>query len=164
MPGFFIYSTKEGTKDVLKIAKNRGYTLCPLNSKPDKFWGYITGAADARVPVIILSHGDPNGPLMVGGTEGADMTNVEIVRLGNTLASCGSDLFVLSCHTGGGAFWDTLCTTPVSAVAPRGTCFFGNACDETLIVKSLDPDVVCVTTNPPRSMGRGSRGGVIKLP
>ena len=164
MAGFFIYSSREGTADVRKLALNRGYRLCPLNDDPATFWGYIAEAAAGGDPVIIVSHGNANGPLMVDGEYGADMTHAEILALGTVLAAGCCELFVLSCHTGGGAFWNALITTQVSAVAPGGACSFGNVFDQAFVVKSVDPGEVYVTAIPPQSMGRGSRGGLIKLP
>lgn len=115
----FVYCPDTASTDVRGYFKKKGYVCFPLNDKPAHFWELINIVSDGGV-LVLLSHGDKNGPLMVAGTDGDDMTKTEVEKLGSTLAGKKVALYLLSCQTGAGEFCKTLKSTAVKFIAPIG--------------------------------------------
>lgn len=118
----FIYSpdaAKPGTRTILK---NRGYTLCALTDDPSAFNGYV-GSVEEGGCLIIMSHGDKEGFLKVRGHHGGTGKEVNAENceaFGKDLHRRGITLYLLSCHTGAGAFFKVLEGTGVRCIAPIG--------------------------------------------
>lgn len=115
----FIYCPETAGRDALMFFKRKDYVCLPLNEKPAYFWELINTVSENGV-LVILSHGDPDGPLMVAGTDGDDMTKEEIQKLGGILSAKKVSLYLLSCNTGGGTFFATLKDTGAKFIAPLG--------------------------------------------
>jgi len=115
----FIYCSETAGKDALTYFKKKDYVSCPLSDKPAYFWELINIVAENGV-LVILSHGDENGPLMVAGTSGKDMTKEEIQKFGEILKTKKIALYLLSCNTGSGSFFNNLKDTGATFVAPLG--------------------------------------------
>lgn len=115
----FIYCPETAGKDALTYFKGKGYASYSLNEKPAYFWELIDIVAENGV-LVILSHGDENGPLMVAGTSGKDMTKEQIQKFGGILKAKKVALYLLSCNTGSDGFFDTLKETGATFIAPLG--------------------------------------------
>lgn len=132
MDKVFIYDPASVTADTLRVMQRKGYTCIALDADPQTFWDAIAATAATGV-LVILSHGDENGPLAVAGTVGDD---VDLAALAAAVG--GRRFFLLSCHTGQNPCGATLTAAGLTFVAPLGTAVFETTGDETVTVKSMD--------------------------
>jgi hypothetical protein len=99
----FLYSDDAATRDTVGIFKNRGYSCVRLTDKAAFFWQQLGGLGKADI-LVLQSHGDDDGPLLVDGQRGDSMTEKEVGQLINMLVAKDISLYLLSCHTGRGQF------------------------------------------------------------
>ena len=118
----FIYSPDAAAPGTRTIFKNRGYTLCALTDDPNVFNGYVGSVAKDGC-LVIMSHGNKDGFLKVQGHDGntdQELNAANCEAFGKDLHRRGITLYLLSCHTGAGAFFKALEGTGVSCIAPIG--------------------------------------------
>lgn len=115
----FVYCSETASQDTIASFKRRGYETKPLGEDPDIFWSIVVQLEEGSV-LVLLSHGDENGPLLVRGDEGDDMSDDDIKLLGEHLLLGKISLYLLSCHTGKNPFFDKLAATGASFAAPLG--------------------------------------------
>lgn len=118
----FIYSPDAAYAGTRAAFKNRGYTLCALTDDPNAFDAYVASVAKDGF-LVIMSHGDENSFLKVQGQdggEGQEVNAANVEAFGKNLHGRGITLYLLSCHTGGGALFTTLADTGLPCIAPIG--------------------------------------------
>ena len=135
MPNSFFYSIDALGRDGLRLVNARGYRVTEATDDPDDFWTFVNNV-EANTVVAIMTHGDGNGMLMIGGTAGDDMTPEQIELLGHTLVARGCVLLCCSCHTGNNPFWEILAGTGVVAIAPRGFAVVEQSANTLSVVSS----------------------------
>ena len=119
----FIYSRDAANADARSYFKRKGYHAVELDRDPETFFDGVALVAPEGT-VVVLSHGDGNGPLLVAGTAGPDMTPEQIDRLARLLGEAEASLYLLSCHTGNEPFAGELADTGARFIAPRGYAAF----------------------------------------
>lgn len=119
MKYLFMYCPETAISDTVNYFSGKGYSTAPLNDDPRTFWDWAT-AVDNDGVLVILSHGDADGPLMVKGKLGKDMTKSQIDEFGAILVQKKVALYLLSCLTGSGGFAKSLATTGAKFIAPVG--------------------------------------------
>ena len=115
----FLYSDDAADKDARAAFKAKGYELVPLTADKKGFWSGVE-KVENNGHFVLLSHGDKNGPLMVKGTEGSDMTDADIKTLCDILIGKKATFYCLSCHTGLDPFAGKMAKTSCLFVAPKG--------------------------------------------
>lgn len=79
-------------------SSNKNFTCVALEGQPEFFWDRIN-ELDPGGTLVVLTHGDEGGPLLVKGNDGPPFTPLnDIHRLGMALEN--ASLYLLSCHTG----------------------------------------------------------------
>jgi membrane-bound inhibitor of C-type lysozyme len=144
----FIYCSESASTDTVTYFKHKDYLCRPLNDDPKTFWNAISSSG-SKATVVIYTHGDENGPLMVTGQVGDDMTDEEIVKLDTSLSPQNSTLYLLSCRTGSGIFKTKLDKTDLNYVAPLGYA----------LLKSSSAGVSAYSVNPERHTEHMKWGG-----
>lgn len=119
----FIYSRDAANADARSYFRRKDYHLVELDHDPETFFDGV-GLVAPEGTVVVLSHGDANGPLLVAGTQGPDMSPDQIDRLAHLLGVAEARLYLLSCHTGNVPFADRLADTGARFIAPRGYAVF----------------------------------------
>lgn len=115
----FVYSSDSANQHTISIFRNRGYEPKALGDDDDIFWSILI-QLEARSTLVLLSHGDENGPLLVRGNQGGDMSDEDITTLGEHLRLGGITFYLLSCHTGKDPFFTKLKATGATFAAPIG--------------------------------------------
>ncbi|HEX7318414.1 MAG TPA: hypothetical protein VF297_31195 [Pyrinomonadaceae bacterium] len=116
----FLYCPETTSRDTLTVFRNRGYSCVELTDRAEFFWEQL-GTIDDGGVLVLLSHGDAAGPLLVKGTWGNSMSAEQIKGLGATLVTKNLSLYLLSCKTGSGSFCEVLSNVrDVKFVAPVG--------------------------------------------
>lgn len=130
----FLYCPETAGKDAASTEsamKNRGYRCVKLTDNSKTFWDTVNSVQQNGI-LILLSHGDESGPLMVKGNDGKDMTDEEINALGTNLVSKKIAFYCISCNTGilgtikdkngkeTPTFASSLCQTKAYVIAPNG--------------------------------------------
>jgi hypothetical protein len=133
----FIYSTDAASLNVRNRFNSRGFTLVALTKDPKTFWNNLKLMTTSGI-LVLLSHGDTSGPLLVSGTSGEDLTETEISNIIAVLKEKSISFYCLSCHTGGdGAFNKLLSSAEgVKYVAPIGYASVG-ASSEHMKIESV---------------------------
>lgn len=119
MKYLFLYCPETAINDTVNYFSGKGYSTAPLNDDPRTFWDWVTAVDNGGI-LVILSHGDANGPLMVKGHNGRDMSKKEIEEFGAILVQKNVSLYLLSCLSGSGAFAKSLAATGATFIAPEG--------------------------------------------
>ncbi len=132
----FLYCNETAGKEVVSKFVQKKYQPIALTDDPSTgFWPGV-GAVAPNGTLVIYSHGNENGPLMVRGHEGEDMTDSQILTLGAILVLADITLYLLSCHTGQDPFAAKLRKHGVRFMAPAGYAAVG-ASGESLAIKSV---------------------------
>lgn len=120
MEKLLLFSPDAATPDTVSVFKARGFSCVQLTDKASFFWESLNGL-DPGGKLALLSHGDENGPLLVKGQAGLDMTSEEVSTLGNFLRDRDITLYLLSCHTGSDKFFNQLANgREIKCAAPIG--------------------------------------------
>jgi hypothetical protein len=123
MKYLFLYCPETANSDATNYFNSKGYQIAPLDEDPQTFWDWVT-SVDQDGILVLLSHGDENGPLMVKGHKGKDMSAGQITDFGARLVLRNIRLYLLSCETGKGAFAGSLAATGATFIAPMGLAEF----------------------------------------
>lgn len=122
IPKMFLYCRITTKASTVKIFRNKGFFNRTLDGDPRTFWTSLEMIQDGGT-LVLLSHGDGGGPLLVEGRDGNSITEEETVDLARTLQRKRIKLYLLSCHTGGGRFFRILSEYDhIQVVAPLGYC------------------------------------------
>lgn len=132
MAKLFLYDPNSVTRDTLTVMRRKGYQLVALTADPDVFWNAIAALGEGDT-LVILSHGDNDGPLAVAGNVGED---IDLARFVDLVKEKKLSLYLLSCHTGQNPCGTTLTEGGLQFVAPLGTAAFQTTGDETVNVYS----------------------------
>ena len=137
----FLYDPDTVNADALRIIATRGYTCIKLTDNPEHFWATMR-SVPAGQNFALLSHGDSDGPLLVKGDSGADLSaDDDMLILANFLIGNRSAFILLSCETGSGDFGAKLEAAGERGlvfVAPIGLASF-RASSQSVSVYSVDP-------------------------
>ncbi|MFC5583049.1 hypothetical protein [Rhodanobacter terrae] len=123
MKYLFLYCPDTANGDATNYFGNKGYQTAALDKNPQTFWDWVT-SVDQDGILVLLSHGDETGPLMVKGHNGKDMDADQIREFGAHLVQRNISLYLLSCETGKGAFAASLAATGATFIAPIGYAEF----------------------------------------
>lgn len=115
----FLYCPDTAPKDAVDTFEAWGYLCRKLTKKESDFWAAVKSVGEGG-QLVIYSHGDANGPLMVRGEYGDDMAGEKALKFGAMLKQRNIKLYLLSCHTGSGTFFDQMESTGCMLVAPTG--------------------------------------------
>lgn len=115
----FLYSDDAADKTTVSYFAHLGYETKALTDNERDFWSAIN-TVERDGTLVLLSHGDKNGPLMVKGTSGNDMKKEEITAFGGQMARNNITVYMLSCHTGQDPFASLFAGTNCKFVAPEG--------------------------------------------
>lgn len=133
----FLYCPDTASSSVVTIFRNRGFEPAQLTDDPDDFFEGVNSVNQGGV-LVLFSHGDANGPLMVRGNAGDDMTDEQIHTLIGRLQERAITFYCLSCYTGAvGTFSNALGATDINWVAPVGMANVQSSA-ETIRVFSTD--------------------------
>jgi hypothetical protein len=119
MQKLFLYDPESVNADVRRVARNGDYEMVALTDDAAVFQAAVN-QVDQGGTLVLLSHGDAAGPLMVAGHGGDDMTAAQITAFGGLMARRDISLYLLSCYTGSGAFAARMTALGVSFIAPLG--------------------------------------------
>ncbi|MEM9063624.1 MAG: hypothetical protein AAGD13_24465 [Pseudomonadota bacterium] len=132
----FLYCPDSVTAETVSMFRGKGYDCVALTADPADFWKAV-GSLSKDDVLVLYSHGDTSGPLMVKGQAGSDMTDEEIAKLAAILSHYDVPFYLLSCNTGGGSFFEKLSSVRgVNAIAPKGYALVG-ATSEFLKITSV---------------------------
>lgn len=134
MKKLFLYDAASITAETLAVMRRKGYTCIKLTADPEFFWGQIRTLEDMDV-LVLLSHGDANGPLAVAGNEGGD---INLKQFGKLISEKKLQLYLLSCHTGENPCANSLSDAKAQFAAPLGNAVFKTTGNETVTVLSKD--------------------------
>lgn len=134
-----VYDPQSIHRDALCVFRNRGYEAIPLSNNPRSFWDAV--ARSDYTALVLYSHGNSDGPLLVAGNDGPSMNRTESARLFTILARNGASLYLLSCQTGNPPF--RACLPPplpgnVPYAAPLGYARIDTTASS-LAIFSVDP-------------------------
>ncbi len=158
MTKLFLYDRESTTADTLRVMNRKGYTCKALTNNADFFWSEVEKLQTSDI-LVLLSHGDHDGPLAVAGQMGDD---VDLVRLGGIVKQKSLKLYLLSCHTGLPPCATTLLSEGVPFVAPMGYAVFQTVGDEVVNVASKENDTFPGWAGPLSPPGRASK--MLSLP
>ena len=106
----------------------RGWHVVQLPNKPDEdttFWETMEQAKSGAT-VVTQVHGDENGPLLWGGTEGKNLSEDQIDRLGKKIKDKELKFNLIACNTGvakdAKSFATKLKAKGCIICRPRGIC------------------------------------------
>ncbi|MGN6229202.1 MAG: hypothetical protein ACTHNM_17390 [Dyella sp.] len=123
MKHLFLYCPDTVNSDGTNYFSGKNYQTAPLDDDPQTFWRWVTSVDEGGI-LVLLSHGDETGPLMVKGHRGNDMSDTQIQEFGAHLTLRNIRLYLLSCETGKGAFAEKLAATGATFIAPVGYAEF----------------------------------------
>jgi len=133
----FLYCPQTAPLAVVTIFGNRGFVAAKLTQNADDFFAGVNSVNQHGV-LVLFSHGDQNGPLMVSGTVGENMSVDQLNALTDRLHDHGITFYCLSCYTGAeGTFSNALGAADINWVAPIGAANVKSS-SETIQVFSTD--------------------------
>lgn len=135
MDKLFVYCDATASRPVVAAFRAKGFRLWPLTDDPAAFWTAI-GTVEEGGQLVILSHGNENGFLMVKGDDGPDLTESTLQTFSMLMVLVDAEVYLLSCHSGTGIVEKVLRRNSVKFVAPKGYAEVA-ANSYTLTIKSL---------------------------
>jgi hypothetical protein len=161
-----LYSSEFSTPKTVSRFKQALYDTVALTNDPQTFWD-AAATLDQSGYLVLLSHGDKKGPLLIDGQSGPDMVGGEDDAPFNALTALlvqrSLSFYCLSCYTGAGEFAEGLTTANCRFIAPKGTARISTT--EGFYVSSIrndkaNPTKTDMWTANPEDMyptGRGAR-------
>lgn len=148
----FLYDPDSVPADALNMLGRLGFQCIKLTDDPGTFW-LALASIDNDGSFVLLSHGNRDGPLMVAGDQGKDMTKSQVEALANTLVQGGVTFYCLSCHTANGDFFETVDESGAAFVAPIGYASFRTS--------SVSVDAYSVTADGKSYLGWAGTKGLV---